>query len=138
MRGTYILTMELKKNQAMNVGSLGKIELPKGYYYYVGSALGKFVNLENRIKRHKKLNNEKKGNLHWHIDYFLVNLSVEIVNIDKIIVGRRLECEVSDKLSDFASESIPNFGSSDCNCRSHFHYFENKVDLKDLIEDLGV
>ncbi|MBD3155029.1 MAG: DUF123 domain-containing protein [Candidatus Aenigmarchaeota archaeon] len=138
MRGTYILTMELKKNQIINVGSLGKIESPKGYYCYVGSALGKFVNLKNRIKRHKKLNKEKKGNLYWHIDYFLVNPNVDMVGVDKIVAGKRLECEVSDKLSDLASKSIPNFGSSDCNCKSHFHYFESKDDLKDLIEGLGV
>ena len=136
MKGSYILTMKLKKNLEINVGSLGRIELPKGYYTYVGSALGESVNLENRIKRHKKLNREKKGNLHWHIDYFLVNPIVDIVGLDTIVMNQRLECKISEKLAKFATKSISKFGSSDCNCKSHFHYFKDELNLKKALKVL--
>ncbi len=136
MKGTYVLTMKINKNLGINVGSLGRIEFPKGYYCYVGSALGESVNLENRISRHKKLNKIKKGNLHWHIDYFLVNPKVEIVGVDQIIMNKRLECKISDSLSRFATTSVPNFGSSDCNCKSHFHYFKDEKTLKKSLEVL--
>jgi Uri superfamily endonuclease len=128
--------MKLKKNLSIDVGRLGKLKFPKGYYCYVGSALGESVNLENRVKRHKKLNKEKHGNLHWHIDYFLVNTNVDIVGIDTIVMDQRLECKISEKLGKFSIGSIPKFGSSDCNCKSHFHYFKDELKLKKALKVL--
>ena len=126
MKGTYILTIELKRDLRMKIGKLGSINFLKGYYCYVGSALGKSVNLENRIGRHKRLNREKSGKLHWHIDYFLVNPNVDILRIDEINSNKRMECKISQRIEQAAEYSIHNFGCSDCNCKSHFHYFKNR------------
>jgi len=136
MRGTYILMMKLKDNSKIRIGKLGLIDFPKGYYCYVGSALGKAVNLENRIGRHKKLNKEKSGKLKWHMDYFLVNPNSLIIDTILIKSSHRLECDISRKLERIADKSIEGFGCSDCDCKSHFHYFENIQDCQKILEGM--
>ena len=136
MKGTYILVTELKKNSKIKIGKLGIIDFSKGYYCYVGSALGRSVNLENRIGRHKRLNKEKSGKLHWHIDYFLVNPNVEIIQTDKIKNSKRMECNISKIFEQVAKKSIHGFGCSDCKCKSHFHYFNDKSYEK-VLKNIG-
>ena len=130
MRGSYILVIKLKDNSKIRIGKLGIIDFPKGYYCYVGSALGKAVNLENRIGRHKKLSKQKSGNLKWHVDYFLVDSNSSIIDTIMIKSNERLECDISEKLERVANNSINGFGCSDCDCKSHFHYFENRQDFE--------
>ena len=132
MRGTYILVTYLEKNLKIKIGKLGIIDFIKGYYCYVGSAFGKTINLENRIKRHKKLNKEKKGNLKWHIDYFLVNPNVSIKKV--ITFNKKIECKISRILEKESNKTIADFGCSDCKCNSHFHYFKNLRFLKRAIK----
>ncbi|MEM5793124.1 MAG: GIY-YIG nuclease family protein [Candidatus Aenigmatarchaeota archaeon] len=123
MQGTYLLGVYLKKDCLIEIGRFGKIPFKKGYYSYVGSALGKSINLENRLKRYEKLNKEKTGNLHWHIDYLLVQPYTKIIDI-KIFKGKnRMECKISNMISVLSKFSIKGFGCSDCNCKSHLHYF---------------
>jgi Uri superfamily endonuclease len=124
--------MKLKKNSKMRIGKLGVINFPKGYYCYVGSALGNTVNIENRIKRHKRLDEEKSGKLKWHIDYFLVNPNSSIIDIITIKNDKGIECKISERLDKVADKSIDGFGCSDCDCKSHFHYFENKQDYEKI------
>lgn len=136
MKGSYILVMKLKDNSRIRIGKLGLIDFPKGYYCYVGSALGKSVNVENRIGRHKKLSKEKSGKLKWHVDYFLINPNSSIIDIIVIKNNERLECDISEKLERVASKSINGFGCSDCDCKSHFHYFENRKDCERILEEI--
>lgn len=131
MRGTYILIMRLRKDSFIDVGGIGTIMFKKGYYCYVGSAFGKTINLENRTARHMKLNREKKGNLRWHIDYFLVEQGTTIKRITTF--EKRMECRASQILENHADKTIEGFGSSDCKCRSHFHYFKNLVSLNNAV-----
>jgi len=130
MKGSYILVIKLKDDSKIKIGKLGMIDFPKGYYCYVGSALGKAVNIENRIGRHKKLDQEKSGKSKWHVDYFLINPNSSIIDTIIIKNDKRLECDISEKLERVASKSINDFGCSDCDCKSHFHYFENIQDCK--------
>jgi len=134
MKGTYILVTKLKEDSRISIGKLGIINFPKGYYCYVGSALGKTVNLENRIARHIKLSKEKIGKLQWHIDYFLINSNTSTIDTITINNDKKMECEISKKLEKFADKSINAFGSSDCRCKSHFHYFENRRDCERILE----
>ena len=69
---------------------------------------------------------DKTGNLRWHIDYFLVNSNVSIIDTITINNNRKNECKISKKIEKIADTSIDDFGSSDCNCKSHFHYFKEK------------
>ena len=59
--GTYILLIAVERALTLDVGRLGAMTFPPGYYLYVGSALR---NLGHRLARH--LRREKR--VHWHID----------------------------------------------------------------------
>jgi sugar fermentation stimulation protein A len=125
MNGAYILVMKLKSNKNIRVGSLGKLEFKKGFYCYVGSAIGS-TTIENRCKRHLIKNKKMK----WHIDYF--RKEAEIVNIFVFPSRNKIECKVARKILKKADSFIPKFGSSDCNCKSHLFYFKDKKYLSKL------
>jgi len=123
MKGTYILIMKLKNDVNIVVGKLGKVYFKKGFYYYVGSAFGKTINLENRVERYDRLNKERKGNLKWHIDYFLVNPDVKIIDV-VVFPKKSIECKVSKKLSKVSKKVVKRFGSSDCKCEGHLYFLD--------------
>lgn len=121
-RGCYLITGLLKNDQTIEVGSLGILNFKKGYYLYTGSAM---KNLSARIKRH--LSSKKK--IRWHIDYLLPHLG----NIKAIPIrtSQKYECFLADSVKSIASESIKNFGSSDCSCLSHLFYFRENPFLSE-------
>ena len=125
MTGTYILVIYLEEEKELTVGALGLRKFKKGFYLYVGSAMGKFGSstLLNRVKRHMRPSSEKKK--HWHIDYLLENESVKIIKIFLIPSTNRIECLVSEELFEHCNGYIKNFGSSDCRCVSHLYFFSN-------------
>jgi len=112
MKGSYLLLIELKDKVTIQIGKLGKIDFMKGFYVYVGSAINR---LESRINRH--LREEK--NIHWHID-FLLN-SAEIINVFYKENSFKEECKISNEFKK-KLQSVKNFGSSDCKCKSHLFY----------------
>jgi len=132
MRGTYILFLRLPFSVPIIVGSLGKIEFKRGYYAYIGSAMG---GLEQRIERH--LRQEKT--IHWHIDYLLLRALV----YDVIVVEgeERRECQVAAELAEHLP-FVEGFGSSDCSCRSHLFYSPSSFLLIQtvlkVLEKLGI
>ena len=112
MKGTYLLIMTLPKDTSIIVGKHGILHFKKGCYAYVGSALN---GLEQRIQRH--LRTDKKT--HWHIDYLLP--FTEIVEIFYKENNRKEECSIAQDLErNFAG--MPDFGGSDCSCRSHLFF----------------
>jgi Uri superfamily endonuclease len=126
--GVYSLLIELKKNQNIRIGSLGKFKFPKGFYIYTGSAMS---GLEKRIDRHLK----KKKKKFWHVDYFLTNKNTRIASILKIKTRQRIECKLNEKILKNLDGKIliKGFGSSDCNCKSHLIYLGNKIQQKQII-----
>ena len=112
--GTYALVLHLPEAKAISVGRLGTIHFPAGYYVYVGSALR---NLSSRIQRHLSLTKK----LHWHIDYF--REAAEVVGVFMICQPIRYECALAGEIARIADDAIPRFGSSDCRCQTHLHYF---------------
>ena len=121
MTGVYLIVVELSEGQQIQVGRRGRLNLAKGFYGYVGSALG---SLEKRLGRH--LSTQKK--LHWHIDYLLDKGGVRAVIFAE--TKRKEECFIARALSERLS-SIPGFGSSDCNCHSHLVFSEDFEVLKE-------
>ncbi len=111
MKGTYVLILRLLKNKTIHVGALGEINFRRGYYAYVGSAMG---GIEARIERH--LRKEKK--MRWHIDY--LRKEADIVEI-WYMEGMKEECRIAG-IFNKRFPSIPNFGSTDCRCKSHLFY----------------
>lgn len=113
MKGTYILLLELDKEQNIAVGNLGTILFPAGFYAYVGSAMG---GLESRIRRHIRSNKK----LHWHIDYLLQQASITDIIMSENATGTKNECAISRSLAAEVNY-VPGFGCSDCGCRSHLY-----------------
>ncbi|MFX1407837.1 MAG: DUF123 domain-containing protein [Promethearchaeota archaeon] len=124
MKGTYNIVIFLKENSKIQIGSLGKIFFSKGYYLYVGSAMGisGSATLINRVRRHLRNSNNKK--LHWHIDYFLANSNSIIKKLYLIPSQHPYECIIAQEIFVNADDYIKNFGSSDCQCKSHLFYFK--------------
>ena len=131
MKGTYILVIWLKKSTSIEIGALGNIIFEKGFYFYIGSAMGSgSTTLINRVKRHLRLPENKKT--HWHIDYFLNNEHSIIIKIYLIPSVQKLECIIALELIDNGDDIIVNFGCSDCSCNSHLVFFKEQNDLKDI------
>lgn len=116
LKGTYCLVIEFKKDSKIKVGKIGRTDFKEGYYVYVGSALN---SLGSRLKRH--MNSEKK--IFWHVDYLLDDPNAEIVEIVFAVDEGKWECKLGDMISTEADGQVPNFGCSDCKCRSHLFYF---------------
>ena len=130
MKGSYVLLIKLPTEQAIRIGSLNAVQLPHGYYAYIGSAMGGF---KSRLSRHLKTNKRP----HWHIDYLLQKASIN--NIIICETKNRAECAIAQAISgQFAS--IPGFGSSDCKCRSHLFFTAEEMTGKimTILDSLGM
>jgi hypothetical protein len=62
--GTYVLILSCASNARIQIGRLGTMQLKRGYYVYLGSALGP-GGIRARIAHHQKLS----ARPHWHVDY---------------------------------------------------------------------
>jgi Uri superfamily endonuclease len=124
MIGCYILVINLKNAQKIQIGKLGEVFFKKGFYVYIGSAMN---GLDGRIKRH--LLSEKK--LHWHIDYLLQK--AEVVDVFYKETKKKIECRTAEKFYE-TLECIIGFGSSDCKCCSHLFY-STKKQIKQIINN---
>jgi len=115
-KGIYSLVIKLDSDVSIEIGKLGSIEFPQGYYVYAGSALNC---LDKRILRH--LSNDKK--LHWHIDYLLQN--AKIIKVFTLISTLKLECKLNKMIQMLPKAIIitKGFGCSDCKCSSHLTFF---------------
>ena len=130
MKGTYILLIFLQNETRIRIGSLGSLTFHKGYYLYVGSAMGSksSTSLENRVKRHISESHRKK--LFWHIDYFLASDLSVLIKIYLIPSLIRLECVLAGEILSVCDNNIKGFGSSDCFCSSHLLYFKGFQEIK--------
>lgn len=117
-KGVYILAMQLGRSARLTVGHLGTFEFPEGFYLYVGSAMSGFV---GRINRHLK----RKKKMRWHIDYFLEVADLMWIELFET-TSHEDECRLNVSVGNLPGAKIiaPNFGSSDCRCRTHLHFFE--------------
>ena len=98
----------------MEVGVLGPVAFPKGFYAYCGSAM---VGLAARINRHLR----RKKKVRWHVDYLLAK--GRITKVLSAETNERLECQLAKGLGN-AFNHYPGFGSSDCGCPSHLFFSE--------------
>ena len=120
MRGSYILLVRLAAEKDILIGRLGYIPFPKASYAYVGSAMNGFkARLAHHLREGKKF--------HWHIDYLLKEAEIEEIILCQ---GEKMvECTVAQALAG-EFQSIPGFGASDCRCRSHLYFADEKDRLK--------
>lgn len=126
MKGIYVLILRLDKETVIQVGKLGKFRFKKGYYAYIGSALG--TGGFKRVTRHFNVASGKNLTRKWHID-FLLPYS-EVVCAVLIPVDESIECSAAKATGEFCS-AIPGFGCSDCSC--HSHLFFSGTEIKDRV-----
>ncbi|MDP2730650.1 MAG: GIY-YIG nuclease family protein [Dehalococcoidales bacterium] len=119
-KGSYVLLIELSREQTTVIGSLKVSRFPRGYYAYVGSALG---GISARVNRHLQRNKK----LRWHIDYLLEKASLRDIIVCE--TEDRVECTIARGLNR-RFEAIPGFGSSDCKCPSHLYYDPDEMGQK--------
>ena len=124
MEGIYTLVLFLPKKKKIRVGKLGCFLFPKGYYVYVGSGMR---NLEHRISRYFRIRKKK-----WHIDYLVSNSIIKKVVFAK--TRKKVECNLSICLEKFSHRLWKKFGSMDCKCYSHLHYFKKLKDVDNALK----
>jgi sugar fermentation stimulation protein A len=127
-RGSYILLIRVDNPKRIGVGSLGSIHFRRGYYLYVGSAMG---SLSKRVNRHLR----KKKPLRWHIDYLVKE--ADYIKALPIRTSEPLECLISEAIREISDDSIKGFGTSDCRCESHLYWMKmNPIMNEKFIEIL--
>ncbi len=114
--GSYILVLRNERLQTIRVGALGSTRFERGYYVYIGSALG---SLSNRVHRHRL----KRKKLHWHIDYITPS-HMQLKKTYLIRRGDRIETELVGRLKQYCSDYVRGFGASDSSQPSHLLYFK--------------
>lgn len=116
-KGAYLLLMENKKEQTIEVGKLGEITFRPGFYVYVGSGM---ANLEKRVKHHQL----KKKSYHYHIDY-ITPTYMKVKKPYLIRITERIESALAVKIEKVCDEMVQGFGCSDTKEKSHLFYFQN-------------
>ena len=117
--GTYALVLFCASSARIRVGRLGTMQLQRGYYVYLGSALGP-GGLRARIAHHQR----RSTRPHWHIDHLRGHTRFHSVWLS--YDGKRHEHEwarATQKVKD-ATIPFPRFGASDCSCPSHLYFFK--------------
>jgi Uri superfamily endonuclease len=127
MKGNYVLIIENRTDIEVEIGKMGRMEFKKGFYAYVGSALS---GLEQRIRRHLREPGKKK--LHWHIDYLLANPGINVKEVMFAETEEKKECEVARNMG-LGLDFIPNFGCTDCSCKSHLFFSPDLTLLKEHV-----
>lgn len=113
--GTYLLLLcQRHKSAHIQVGALGGIEFPSGWYAYVGSARR---GLRARVGRHLRVKGKR---LHWHIDYLRRRCSIAEV---ACWTDGTSECDLAGSLTVAGGRPVRGFGCSDCRCCSHLFRF---------------
>lgn len=130
MKGIYVLILRLETDLDLAIGKLGIINFKRGYYYYIGSALG--AGGFKRVTRHFNVASGKNSARKWHIDYLLPHCDVICALL--LPTYEALECRVAKELMEY-SDIIPGFGCSDCTCKAHL--FFSDTDIRKVIIDIA-
>lgn len=131
-KGVYCLQVYVNREQHLCIGSLGLLKFPKGYYIYVGSALGSGG--LSRVCRHIAFYQHPYRNPKWHIDYLTLHATLEKTYCTQ--TEERIECQLAAAIG---GDYVPHFGCSDCDCNSHLYYRKEspESDIKSAFSQLG-
>lgn len=115
--GSYAVVYHCPTQIRIRIGSLGEIAFFKGFYIYVGSAMGP-GGLQARVKRHFQ---KSKRRMHWHIDY--ISNAMDVWSAYICTDPTNQEHNWAHQLQTFDDTSVvASIGCSDCRCASHlFH-----------------
>lgn len=130
--GTYILLLENTVECRLAVGSLGECRLPPGWFLYVGSAFGP-GGIAARVGRHFRRDKKPR----WHID--ALTLALDLCECWYHHGHDKSECRWNGILATrHDGYPVAGFGSSDCRCPSHLHFFATRPSRSALARRLGV
>jgi len=128
--GTYTLVLERHSDGPIEVGALGHIDFPAGWYAYTGSALG--PGGFSRVERHRAVASGENDARHWHVDYLL---GADATSVETVVTTpAAIECPVARRLVDAVGEAGPAFGCSDCTCNSHLVGCADREELVAAVE----
>lgn len=130
--GVYVLFLHLAEERTLEIGRLGDLVFPPGFYAYVGSGRGS-GGLASRIARH--LCHPKP--LHWHID--ALRAQARPLKLWLIEGMQPRECAWAQALSRLAGASFPapRFGASDCHCPAHLVHFAHLPEREAFAQAVG-
>jgi endonuclease-3 len=128
--GTYTLVLSRDSGGTVDVGALGAIEFPTGWYAYTGSALG--AGGFARVDRHRAVASGGNDARHWHVDYLLGDDATRVESV--VTTAADIECAVARRLVDAVGGAVPDFGCSDCGCGSHLVASDNREALVAAVE----
>ena len=117
--GTYALVLSCAGNARIQVGRVGTMQLQRGYYVYLGSALGP-GGLRARIAHHQKLSSRP----HWHIDHLRAHTQIHRIWFSYDAQRREHQWAGVVQTMRGARAPLLGFGASDCDCRSHLYFFK--------------
>ncbi|MDP2767000.1 MAG: GIY-YIG nuclease family protein [Candidatus Methanoperedens sp.] len=142
MKGVYVLILRLDNDRDILVGKLGELHFKKGFYAYIGSAMGRGG--FKRVTRHFNVAQGKNSTRKWHIDYLLPHSEVICAVFSPTCEA--IECVVAKILGEKTlrkfyqtrgmlripqhcasrsfgfSSAILGFGCSDCSCETHLFF----------------
>jgi len=121
--GTYTLLIDFAEYAAIEFGAAGTHDLDPGPYAYTGSALG--PGGFSRVDRHRELAAGERDARHWHVDYLLGHPAASIGEVVRTH-GEDAECAISAAID---GTIVGELGASDCSCRSHLRYGEDRYAL---------
>jgi len=130
-RGTYALILFCPGDRLVQIGKLGPLQLRRGFYVYVGSALGP-GGVRARVAHHEKISPRP----HWHIDFLRTHTRLDRVCYS--LGHDRREHLWARVIRAFEGASVPiaGFGSSDCRCAAHLFFFARRPSLGGLADSV--
>ncbi|WP_155323688.1 GIY-YIG nuclease family protein [Desulfosarcina ovata] len=119
--GTYALLLHCPAPVTVRAGRLGVIDLPAGYWVYVGSAFGP-GGLRARLRHHLS----PSPRPHWHLDY--VKAAMDAVAIWSTTDPVKREHDWATAFATLRGATCPvaGFGASDCACRTHLIHLSRR------------
>jgi Uri superfamily endonuclease len=115
-KGIYCLVLR-NPASTVHVGALGALAFAAGFHVYAGSAQGSGG--LHRVRRHMLLAQNRDRRPKWHIDYLLTSDNFHLISVICASTEQKLECRLAKTLP---GSPVPQFGCSDCSCRSHLFF----------------
>lgn len=127
--GRYVLLVCLSQPTQIRVRSGRNFSLSEGTYAYVGSASGP-GGLAARLNGYL----QRRCRLHWHIDFLLASARPTWSLCFDTSVA---ECDIANALGRMSGSSpVPEFGCSDCHCRTHLYRLGAYGAISEVLADL--
>ena len=125
--GCYVLALIVGNNLEVRTRS-SFFQIPKGVYFYVGSARGA-GGVKARVFRHIL----RQGRRHWHIDHLLGAEEVRVSGFYAIPSQKQWDCEVEvARALSTALKPVPGFGCTD-KVKDVSHLFECNHSLEECL-----